>query len=110
MLKTNTDNMNIKERLIELNHEYSKKMDKKFNEDIDELLLTIISKFQLFEPCRYLSEDEEWLNVAMISLGDEDMSQPLSIKKSEITTFGVFNPDELEVEFSPQKESQDLYQ
>lgn len=102
--------MNVKERIISLNHQYCEKLDKHFSDDMDDLLLTIISKFQLYEPCRYLSEDEEWLNVAMISLGDEDMSQPLSIKKSEITTFGLFNPDELEIEFSPQKGSEDLYQ
>ena len=46
--------MNIKERVINLNKEHSGK-----DIEIEDLLLTIITKFQLFEPCNYLSEDEE---------------------------------------------------
>ena len=97
--------MNIKERVITPNREHTKK-----DIEIDELLLTVITKFQLFEPCNYLSEDEEWLNVAIISLEDNSVSQPLSIRKSEITTFGVFNREEVEVNLNPQQGSEDLYQ
>ena len=97
--------MNIKERVINLNGEHSGK-----DIEIEDLLLTIITKFQLFEPCNYLSEDEEWLNVAIISLEDNSVSQPLSIRKSEITTFGVFNREEVEVNLNPQQGSEDLYQ
>ena len=60
--------MNIKERVINLNGEHSGK-----EVEIEDLLLTIITKFQLFEPCNYLSEDEEWLNVAIISLEDNSV-------------------------------------
>lgn len=97
--------MNIKERVINLNGEHSGK-----EVEIEDLLLTIITKFQLFEPCNYLSEDEEWLNVAIISLEDNSVSQPLSVRKSEITTFGVFNREEVEVNLNPQQGSEDLYQ
>ena len=97
--------MNIKERVINLNGEHSGK-----EVEIEDLLLTIITKFQLFEPCNYLSEDEEWLNVAIISLEDNSVSQPLCIRKSEITTFGVFNREEVEVNLNPQQGSEDLYQ
>ena len=97
--------MNIKERVINLNGEHSG-----LGVEIEDLLLTIITKFQLFEPCNYLSEDEEWLNVAIISLEDNSVSQPLSIRKSEITTFGVFNREEVEVNLNPQQGSEDLYQ
>ena len=97
--------MNIKERVINLNGEHSGK-----EVEIEDLLLTIITKFQLFEPCNYLSEDEEWLNVAIISLEDNSVSQPLSIRKSEITIFGVFNREEVEVNLNPQQGSEDLYQ
>lgn len=97
--------MNIKERIIELN-----KLHLGEECDIDDVLLSIISKFQLFEPCRYMSEDDEWLNVAMISIENEDFSQALSIRKSEITTFGIFNNDNDELSASPQVGSEDLYQ
>ena len=96
--------MNIKERILQLNREHTGS-----DADINDLLLTLISKFQLFEPCIYLSEDEEWLNVAIISIENEDVSQSMSILKSELTAFGVFNKEDIEFEM-PQKESEGLYQ
>lgn len=97
--------MNIKDRLLKLNFEHT-------GEDIEinDVLLTVITKFQLFEPCRYLSEDDEWLNVAIISLEDNNISQALSIRKSEITTFGIFNHEEIELNLDPQMGADDLYQ
>lgn len=97
--------MNVKERILNLNREHTDE-----SASIDDLLLTIITKFQLFEPCGYLSEDEEWLNVAIISLEDNDISQALCIKKDEITTFGIFNREEVELNLVPQKGADDLYQ
>lgn len=96
--------MNIKDRILQLNLEHTGETC-----DIGDVLLTLISKFQLFEPCRYLSEDDDWLNVAMVSLENEDVSQPMSILKSEITAFGVFNRDDSDISV-PQKGSEDLYQ
>lgn len=97
--------MNIKDRIIELNRQHADEEIK-----IEDALLTIITKFQLFEPCRYLSEDEDWVNVAIISIENNSISQPLCIRKSEITTFGIFNREEVELNISPQQGSEDLYQ
>ncbi|MBQ2226921.1 MAG: hypothetical protein II426_05140 [Methanobrevibacter sp.] len=97
--------MNVKERILQLNQQHTNK-----SINIDEVLLTIVTKFQLFEPCSYLSEDEEWLNIVMVSLEDNNLSQALSIKKSEITAFGIFNREEIELNLAPQKGSEDLYQ
>ena len=102
--------MNVKEMILNLNKQYCEEFNKEYVDDIDDLLLTFISKFQLFEPCKYLSEDDEWLNVAMISPEDTEMSQAMTIKKSEITTFGIFNREEIELNLAPQKGSEDLYQ
>lgn len=84
--------MNIKERILELHV-----LEKNKETDINDILLTLMTKFQLFEPCRYLAEDEEWISISMISLEDEKMSQVMSIRKSEITMFGIFNPAEIEL-------------
>lgn len=97
--------MNIEERILQLNLEHANE-----NVEINDLLLTIVTKFQLFEPCRYLSEDDDWINVSLISLENNDMAQALSIRKSEITTFGIFNREEIELNLEPQKGSEDLYQ
>lgn len=96
--------MNIQERIIQLNLEHTGK-----TVEIGDVLLTVISKFQLFEPCLYLSEDENWLNVTLISLENEEYSQSMSILKKEITAFGVFNKEDIDINF-PSPESQDLYQ
>lgn len=97
--------MNVKDRIITLNEQHTGE-----TADIEDLLLTIVTKFQLFEPCKYLSEDDEWISVSMISLDDNNISQALNIKKGEITTFGIFNRDEIELNLAPQKESDGLYQ
>lgn len=97
--------MNVKDRIITLNEQHTGE-----TADIEDLLLTIVTKFQLFEPCKYLSEDDEWISVSMISLEDNNISQALNIKKGEITTFGIFNPEEIELNLAPQKESDGLYQ
>ena len=97
--------MNVKERILQLNQQHTNK-----SINIEEVLLTIVTKFQLFEPCSYLSEDEEWLNIVMVSLEDNNLAEGLSIKKSEITAFGIFNREEIELNLAPQKGSEDLYQ
>ncbi len=97
--------MNVKDRIITLNEQHTGE-----TADIEDLLLTIVTKFQLFEPCKYLSEDDEWISVSMISLEDNNISQALNIKKGEITTFGIFNREEIELNLAPQKESDGLYQ
>lgn len=97
--------MNVKDRIITLNEQHTGE-----TADIEDLLLTIVTKFQLFEPCKYLSEDDEWISVSMISLEDNNISQALNIKKGEITTFGIFNREEIELNLAPQKGSEDLYQ
>lgn len=96
--------MNVKDRILELNHQHT-------NQDlkIEDLLITIITKYQLFEPCIYLAEDDEWVNVAMVSIEDENISQAMSIRKSEITMFGVFNRDEIDLSI-PKTDPEAFYQ
>lgn len=96
--------MNVKDRILELNHQHT-------NQDlkIEDLLITIITKYQLFEPCIYLAEDDEWVNVAMVSIEDENISQAMSIRKSEITMLGVFNRDEIDLSI-PKTDSEAFYQ
>ena len=45
----------------------------------------------------------------MISLENEDFSQSMSILKKEITAFGVFNKEDVDINVPPVG-SQDLYQ
>ena len=100
--------MNVKERILKLNQACTDE-----EVEIGRLLLIVITKYQLFEPCIYLVENEEWLDVAIVSLESGSISQALSIKKSEVTTLGIFNKQEVEVEEpAPQQESSedDLYQ
>lgn len=97
--------MNLKERILKLNLEHTGETI-----DINDVLITIVTKFQLFEPCSYMSEDEEWVDMVIVSQESDELSQPLCIRKSEITSFGIFKHEEIDVEFVAQKASEDLYQ
>ena len=97
--------MNIQERIIQLNYEHTGK-----TVAINEVLMTIISKYQLFEPCAYLSEDENWLNVAIVSTEHEGFSQSMSILKKEITAFGIFRKPDVVVPVQQFGSTEDLYQ
>lgn len=96
--------MNVRERILQLNYQHTGK-----NVEINELLMTIITKYQMFEPCLYLDEDEEWVNVSMISIEDETVSQAISVKKSEITMLGIFNREDVELNL-PNTDPEAFYQ
>ena len=96
--------MNVKERVLELNRQHTGA-----DVEIRELLITVITKYQLFEPCMYLAEDEEWVNLSMISIEDESLSQAISVRKSEITMIGIFNREEIELTL-PNTDPEDFYQ
>lgn len=96
--------MNVEEKILDLNRQHSGE-----DAEIKDLLMIVMTKFQLFEPCLYLSEDDEWLNVSMVSIEDESVTQPMSIKKEEISMVGIFNREEIEVNL-PKTDSEVFYQ
>ena len=96
--------MNVEEKILDLNRQHSGE-----DAEIKDLLLIVMTKFQLFEPCLYLSEDDEWLNVSMVSIEDESVTQPMSIKKEEISMVGIFNREEIELNL-PKTDSEVFYQ
>ncbi|WP_407411722.1 hypothetical protein [Methanobrevibacter sp.] len=96
--------MNVEEKILDLNRQHSGE-----DAEIKDLLLIVMTKFQLFEPCLYLSEDDEWVNVSMVSIEDESVTQPMSIKKEEISMVGIFNREDIEVNL-PKSDSEVFYQ
>ena len=96
--------MNVEEKILDLNRQHSGE-----DAEIKDLLLIVMTKFQLFEPCLYLSEDDEWVNVSMVSIEDESITQPMSIKKEEISMVGIFNREEIELNL-PKTDSEVFYQ
>lgn len=96
--------MNVRERILELNRQHTGQ-----NVEINELLITVITKYQLFEPCMYMAEDEEWVNLSMISIEDENISQAITVRKSEITMLGIFNREEIELTL-PNSDPEAFYQ
>ncbi len=97
--------MNIQERILQLNYEHTGK-----SVAINEILMTIISKYQMFEPCLYMSEDENWLDVLIVSSEGPESSQSMSILKKEITAFGVFRKHDVEIPVTQGESTEDLYQ
>ena len=96
--------MNVKEKILDLNNQHTGN-----DVQINELLLTVMTEFQLFEPCLYLSEDNDWVNVSMVSIEDENITQAMSIKKSEISMLGIFNREEIELNL-PKTDPEAFYQ
>lgn len=103
--------MNIKERILEMNEFYASDQECELVEDIKDIKLTFLIQFQLFEPCRYVGEDDEWITFILLPPNEELGSQIMSLKKSEIVSFGICNEKNLlELEIKPKMESDGLYQ
>ncbi|WP_405303910.1 hypothetical protein [Methanobrevibacter sp.] len=83
--------MNYKDKFLEMEKEFAKHSSREPVEDIAELKLTFIFKFQIFEPCRYISEDDEWITFLILPPDDSLESQIMSLRKEEIVSFGILN-------------------
>lgn len=86
--------MNIKERILDMDkylvdNDY---VDDDYVETIHDLLICIHTDIDIFEPCLYVGETNQWLNIIDLSLGEG--GQCMDIKKDSIVSFGLYNgPD-----------------
>ena len=87
--------MNLKQRFLEMEKEFARQTSRPAKENIEDLLVTFIFKFQIFEPCKYLSEDEEWVTFLIIPPDETIESQIMALKKDEIISFGIVNENNL---------------
>ena len=87
--------MNYKEKFLEMEREFAKESSRDPIENIQDLKLTFIFKFQLFEPCKYISEDEEWITFLIMPPDEALESQIMSLRKDEIVSFGILNEHNL---------------
>lgn len=87
--------MNYKEKFLEMEREFAKETSRDQIDDIKELKLTFIFKFQIFEPCKYISEDEDWITFLILPPDDSLESQIMSLRKDEIVSFGILNENNL---------------
>ena len=83
--------MNFKQRFLEMEKEFAKESSRNPAESIEDLKLTFIFKFNIFEPCKYISEDEEWITFLIVPPDDNLESQIMSLRKDEIVSFGILN-------------------
>lgn len=82
--------MNIKERILSMDkylvdNDY---IDGEYIDQVENLLLTIETKTNAYSPCCYVCEDSNWATFLMLAVGE---GQCMSIRKSEITCFGIYN-------------------
>lgn len=87
--------MNIKEKILEMDKQFAKEFSREPAESIEDLSLTFIIKFQLFEPCKYVSEDDEWVTFFILPPDDALESQIMTIKKESIISFGILNENNI---------------
>lgn len=104
--------MNIKEKFLEMEKQFAKESSREPVENVEDLLVTFIFKFQFFEPCKYLSEDDEWVTFMLIPANEVMGSQVMTLRKSEIVSFGVLDGKSLERldELINEIEPESLYQ
>lgn len=104
--------MNYKEKFLEMEREFAKESSRDPIENIQDLKLAFIFKFQIFEPCKYISEDDEWITFLILPPDDTLESQIMSLKKDEIVSFGLVNEHNI-AEMNNEKseiEPESLYQ
>lgn len=86
--------MNIKERVLDMDKYLVENNFVNDNEveSISDLLISIHTDSDIFEPCMYIDETDMWVNVIDLSLGEG--GQYMDIKKNNIVSFGLYNgPD-----------------
>lgn len=87
--------MNYKEKFLEMEREFAREYSREPIDDISEMKLTFFFKFQIFEPCKYVSEDDEWITFLILPPDDSLESQIMSLRKDEIVSFGILNENNL---------------
>ncbi|MDO5859890.1 hypothetical protein [Methanobrevibacter sp.] len=87
--------MNIKEKILAMDKQFAKECLRDPVENIEDLSLSFIIKFQLFEPCQYVSEDDEWLTFLILPPEEILESQIMTLRKEEIISFGILNEKNL---------------
>lgn len=87
--------MNVKEKILEMDKQFASECSRDPVENIEDLSLSFIIKFQLFEPCKYVSEDDEWLTFMILPPEEILECQIMTLKKDEIISFGILNEKNL---------------
>ncbi len=104
--------MNFKEKLLEMEKAFANESSRDPKENVGDLSITFIFKSQIFEPCSYISEDEEWITFLIVPPDDSVESQIMSLRKDEIVSFGILNEKNLAefTEIVNEIEPESLYQ
>ena len=101
--------MNIKESVLEMDRIYAEKQGTEPVDDIQDLVIIFLTEFQLFDMCKYVSEDDEWVTFIMLPPEKLLSSEIMTLKKSIIDSFGI-SYNGIQKEIRPKIESDGLYQ
>ena len=88
--------MSFKERILEMEKHFAKWESREPKENPDEIYVTFISEFNYFEPCHYVTEDDETVTFILTHYDNEMPDQIMTMKKSLIRSFGVLSDREKE--------------
>ena len=88
--------MSFKEKILEMERHFAKWESRPAKENLDEILVTFITEINYFEPCHYVTEDDEYITFILTHYDEEMVDQIMTIKKSQIFTFGVLSDREKE--------------
>ena len=81
--------MNIKERILDMDKYLVENnfVDGEGVESVSDLLICIHTDTDVFEPCMYVNETENWIYVIDLSLGEG--GQYMDIRKKNIINWGL---------------------
>ena len=98
--------------ILNMEKAFASEYSREPTEKIEDLSLTFIFKFQVFEPCKYVSEDEDWITFLIVPPDESVESQIMSLRKDEIVSFGILNEKNLAefTEIANEIEPESLYQ
>ena len=101
--------MNVQEQILAMDKYLIDKdyVEGDYIENIEDLLLTIETKTLTYDMCCYMYEDDQWATF-LVFLGN--ISQCMSVKKTEIVSMGIYNgTDSIEAQ-KPKKHLTHIYQ
>ncbi|WP_295113488.1 hypothetical protein [uncultured Methanobrevibacter sp.] len=105
--------MNVKDKLLSMEKRFAEEYSREPIENVEDLLVTFIFKFQFFEPCKYLSEDDEWITFLLMPANDISGGQIMTVRKDDVVSFGILdekNVTDLSSLLGNKDEPESLYQ
>ncbi len=108
--------MNFLNKVLELEELYDNLIEKIEKKDkFEVLLMSFETGSEIYEPCIHLTEDDEWVYVVTFDAEPgldpvcEGIPKLLSLRKNDITSFGICNDHSFDLKYDTEPDSYSAY-